>query len=105
MASLRLSLTSDLRIEPTEAAIFNHPSNKVIVLFIEIVLFIGDIFRTPSCGIFPYVSNNSSCYQFFDYSFNLFRLTSKYLEVLVIFSSLAVMKILRVFRPPSLLSE
>ena len=28
-ASLRLSLTSDIRIEPTQASIFNHPMNKV----------------------------------------------------------------------------
>ena len=28
-ASLRLSLTSDIRIEPTQASIFNHPLNKV----------------------------------------------------------------------------
>ena len=28
-ASLRLSLTSDIRIEPTQASIFNHPWNKV----------------------------------------------------------------------------
>ncbi|XP_046861323.1 nuclear pore membrane glycoprotein 210-like isoform X1 [Xenia sp. Carnegie-2017] len=28
-ASIKLSLTSDIRIEPTQAAIFNHPFNKV----------------------------------------------------------------------------
>ena len=28
-ASLRLSLTSDIRLEPTHASIFNHPMNKV----------------------------------------------------------------------------